>query len=257
MAAASVLTEATSSLRAIPLADVLAAAELQTRMDRKYVVPLDRLGELLHRTSDRLRVLEIGHRRVFRYESVYFDTPALDAYRQHAHGRRRRVKVRTRAYLDTGECVLEFKRTGPRGETVKERFPHPLAARHDLDPRARELARQRVGHLICTARLRPVLTTTYHRVTLVDPALGARLTCDVDLSFDGTGRRHGPLEHLVVLESKTGGSESPADLLLHRLGARPVSLSKYCIGMAVLDPALPANRWNRELRTHFGWAPRR
>ena len=50
---------------------------------------------------------------------------------------------------------------------------------------------------------------------------------------------------------------APIDRALRSLGSRPVSLSKYCVGMAVLDPRLPANRWNRELRTYFDWSPQR
>ncbi len=84
------------------------------------------------------------------------------------------------------------------------------------------------------------------------------MTCDVNLVFENAaGARNGPLEGVVVLESKTVGSESPIDHALHRLGSRPVSLSKYCVGMAVLDPGLPANRWNRELRAYFDWSPSR
>jgi hypothetical protein len=252
------VTDAVARLRPLDLAAVLATAELQMRVDRKYVVPLDVLATVLRQLGDDLGVLQIGARRLFRYESVYFDTPDLAAYRAHAHGRRRRVKVRTRAYLDSGECLLEFKRVGARGETVKERYPYPFTSRHQLDAEGRSLALARVGPLIDAPALRPVLATAYHRATLVDCTAGIRVTCDVDLRFeDLAGRRHGPLEGLVVLETKTVGSESVVDRLLRRLGARPVALSKYCVGMAVLDPALPANRWNRELRTHFGWVPRR
>ncbi len=131
------LATATAHLRTIALEDVLATAELQTRVDRKYVVPLGLLTTALDRVAGQLRVLRIGRARLFRYESVYFDTPGLSAYRQHAHGRRRRVKVRTRTYLDSGECLLEFKSVGARGETLKERYPYRLTARHELDAEAR------------------------------------------------------------------------------------------------------------------------
>lgn len=258
MSAERTLTGATSRLRSLTLEDVLATAELQTRVDRKYVVSLDTFTALFDRMGDHLSVLQIGDLRLFRYESVYFDTPELTAYRQHAQGRRRRVKIRTRAYLDSGACLLEFKSLGARGETVKERYPYLLSSRHDLDPWARALASQRLGQTISTPALREALITTYQRATLVDSTGRNRLTCDVNLRFeDRAGQRYGPLDGVVVLESKTAGSDSPIDRALRRLGSRPLSLSKYCVGMAVLDPQLPANRWNRELRTHFGWSPQR
>jgi hypothetical protein len=258
MSAQSTVIEVTSRLRPVTLEDVLTTAELQTRVDRKYVVPLELFTSVLDRMGDDLAVLQIDGLRLFRYESIYFDTPDLAAYHQHAYGRRRRVKVRTRSYLDSGECLLEFKSVGARGETVKERYPYRLAARHELDAEARALARARVGDCISTPVLRKVLTTAYQRATLVDPVQGNRVTCDVDLQFlNCAGQRFGPLDGVVLLESKTVGSESRIDRMLRRLGSRPLSLSKYCVGMAVLDPRLPANRWNRELRAHFAWTPRR
>jgi hypothetical protein len=256
MAAEWGLPDVVDRLSPITLEEVLASAELQTRVDRKYVVSRDVFSAVLAQVHDRMSVLEIAQRRAFRYESVYFDTPDLTAYRQHAHGRRKRVKVRTRAYLDTDDCLLEFKRVGARGETVKERYPYSLEDRYRLDRAARALAGDRVGDVISAPLLEPVLTTTYLRMTLVDSGHGCRVTCDLDLRFeDRRGHAYGPAHDLVVLESKTTGALSPFDRVLVAGGRRPVSLSKYCVGMAVLDPSLPANRWNRELRRWFGWTP--
>ena len=36
------------------------------------------------------------------------------------------------------------------------------------------------------------------------------------------------------------------------MGVRPIGISKYCIAVALLHRTLPANKWNRTLRTHFG-----
>lgn len=59
----------------------------------------------------------------------------------------------------------------------------------------------------------------------------------------------------LVVESKSAGPATPVDRLLWRNGIRPARISKYCVGLAALDPALPANRWNRTLRRYFGWQP--
>ena len=64
------------------------------------------------------------------------------------------------------------------------------------------------------------------------------------------------LRDRLLIETKSAGAAVTADRLLWSLGHRPESMSKYCIGMAGLDPTLPANRWNRPLRRHFGSARR-
>jgi hypothetical protein len=38
------------------------------------------------------------------------------------------------------------------------------------------------------------------------------------------------------------------------MGVRSIGVSKYCVAVALLDRTLPANKWSRTLRTHFGWS---
>ena len=119
---------AVAALDPIGLAEVEQTANLQTRMDRKYLVPLDVADRLVAETMPDARVLTIDGGTRFGYESVYFDTADLAAYRGAAGSRRRRFKVRTRTYLNSGHTVLEVKTRNGRGETVKERMDH------DADP---------------------------------------------------------------------------------------------------------------------------
>jgi hypothetical protein len=146
-------------------------------------------------------VLEIDRRRAFAYESVYFDTSDLLTYRQHLQGRRRRYKVRTRAYLDTADCAFEVKFNGSRDQTIKAQLPYRLTDRARITPRAQAfLARQLdQAHGQPTPQLFARVTTSYQRTTLVDLERGTRLTCDVDLVCIGSGRRAvGPAHHVLV-----------------------------------------------------------
>src|SRR5699024_2159222 len=72
------------------LDEVQAAADLQTRTDRKYLVPAADFLAMTRELDGALAVLEIDGLRRFDYESVYFDTPELEAHHAHAHDRRRR-----------------------------------------------------------------------------------------------------------------------------------------------------------------------
>ena len=173
----SVMTSVPEALAPLSLEEVLAVADLQTRTDRKYVVDPDVFARLVDELGAGLGVLDIAGVRSFRYESVYFDTPALDSYLGAAHGRRRRFKVRTRSYLDSGDCMLEVKTRGGRGETVKDRMPYDIGRRSAIDAAGLEFVRTHAS-LPTDATLAPVLTTAYLRSTLVDLATGSRLTCD-------------------------------------------------------------------------------
>ena len=247
---------AIGALSPVTLDEVLALASLQTRVDRKYVMVPATFERLVDRLADDLHVLEIDGRRSFAYESTYFDDASLSSYLAAAHGRRYRYKVRTRTYVDSGECMLEVKRRSGRGETVKERVPYPTVDSGLLTAAGRAFVATVVPSL-AVDELRPVLRSTFERVTLVDLRAGARMTCDAGLvcSVPGGGAVH--LDGYVLLETKSPGPATPADRMLWSEGVRPATISKFCVGLAALDPALPANKWNRTLRRYFAWTPDR
>jgi hypothetical protein len=227
---------------------------LLARVDQKYVVPLPTLERLLELVRDDIEVLEIDGLRCFRYETTYFDTPDLMTFRAHAQGRRRRYKVRVRSYLDSGESMLEVKLKGGRGETLKRRLPYHHRSGEPLSAKAHAFASEIIGGAYGIAVpevLSPTVTTTTNRLTLVSARATARMTVDMDLecliAAGGVGLRD---DHVVV-ETKAAGGDGRLDRALRLLGARPVSLSKYCLGVAVLHDDVSGNRWHRTARSFF------
>ena len=244
-----------SRLDPASLDDTLAIAELQTRFDRKYILTPRAFHQLTVDLHDQMEVLEIDNARCFRYESVYFDTEDLASYHDTARGRRRRFKVRTRAYLDSGQCALEVKTAGGRGETTKERADYPIALRDQLTDDALTFIGARLPMLGHEQTLAPVLTTRYRRATLVDHRAGSRVTCDADLEWMTPDGAWVGLDEYLLIETKSTGAPTVADRLLWAAGNRPETISKFGVGMAALHPHLPANKWNRTLRRYFGWTP--
>lgn len=251
------------ALPLVTLDELNRTAALQTRRDRKYVLARSELAELLT-TLPPARVLEIDGTRSFAYDSTYFDTPDLDAYHLAATRRRRRFKVRTRTYVDSGSCFVEVKTRAGRGTTVKERQPHDDADHLGV---AREFVSDRLADAGAPSApvLTPVLRSRYHRTTLLLD--DARVTLDTGLVWellarDAVGshpagrhgdppvRRRAALGDRVVVETKTaaGSGPSSADRLLWRAGHRPDRISKYATGLAVLVPDLPDAPWRRLVR---------
>ena len=232
------------------LAELNSAAGLLTRVDRKYLVPLERAQELVGGLISEAQVLDIDGRRRFSYASTYFDTPGLEAFMLTARKRRRRFKVRTRTYLDSGLCFLEVKTRGARGTTVKRRMGyHPddasrltgsgrafvaacLASTGATGPAAaREVA----------ATLRPVLATTYERTTLHLPEAEARATIDTALTWQHLGPVAAPGTAVASAGPFAGmvaGSQAlrPAHLAVAISSGEPVEVS----GVAVVETKNPA-----------------
>jgi VTC domain-containing protein len=247
------IAESLQRMAPVGLAELIDRAALQTRTDRKYVVGLAELPYLLDQIAPHARVLEIDGDRVFRYESVYFDTPWLASYHCAAYRRRRRFKVRTRTYVDSAQCWLEVKFSGARGSISKQRVPYQPQDRATVTPGLglvdEALSREAIVSVVGSA-LEPVLVTSYRRATLLLPASASRITIDVDLAWqDGPTMLR--LPGLAVVETKTSSAASPVDRMLWQRGTRPARISKYATGLAALRLELPDVPWRRTLRRHF------
>jgi VTC domain len=247
-------------LRPVRLEELTERASLLTRVDRKYLLPVPDAVALVHELGGLdapARVLEIGPRRTFGYESVYFDTPGLTCFLLAAHKRPTRFKVRTRTYLDSGECWLEVKTRDRRGRTVKQRLEYDVRDRTRLTDAGTAFVRDTLASTTAahaasagSGALIPTLVTRYERSTLFLPGDDTRLTIDTDLVCLQDEELPLRLPARAVVETKTAGHASQVDRLLWRRGVRPVQVSKYGTGLAALRPDLPAVKWRPVLRRH-------
>jgi hypothetical protein len=153
--------------------------------------------------------------------------------------------------------MLEVKLKGRRGQTVKVRLPYDFQRRRELTGEGRAFLDTVFDRAygITAPAMWPSLTTAYRRATLVDEERASRLTIDVNFSwFDGENNHRA--DHLALIESKSLAGPGPADTLLRSMGARPLRISTYCLGVALLHPDRAANPWNRVLTRQFEWQRR-
>lgn len=248
-----------AGLRGTSLAEVDAAASLQHRVDRKYLVPAAAAARLVASLADSHRALEIRGRRTTEYRSIYFDTLRLSAWRAHVQGRRRRWKVRTRLYTEDRLCRVEVKTKDGRGATVKHALGADADAYGSLAAGSTDFVDGVLatsGVSVRTADLAPAGEITYIRAALADLDAGTRVTLDGLLATHRDGRTAALDQGYVLIETKGRARPAPADRQLLRLGARPLSLSKYIVGLSLLVPGLPDNSVRRLARTRFHIAPR-
>lgn len=237
------------SFEPISLVDANGVAELQTRVDRKYLVDEATLEGLLEALDPTL-VLEIDGQRSFDYRSTYFDTADFALYRAAVQGRRRRYKVRSRTYGATGPCFLEVKAKGRRGANVKSRVGYHRSDHDVITPDGTAFIGQVTGRHDLASALVPVLTTGYTRSTLIDPASRTRLTVDRRLRCADRVGGEAVLDAIVV-ETKSARTPTLADQWLWQHHVRPTRISKFGTGLAAIRPDLPANKWHRTIARHW------
>jgi hypothetical protein len=243
------------ALPAVSLEALVARAALQERAERKYLVDRDICARLTEELVGDHLALEIAGCRRFRYETIYFDTPAFDCYRDQVQGRRRRFKCRTRLYADSGVCVFELKLKDGRGRTLKRALALDKSDHGRLTEGAREfLERELVAAYGRSAPevLVPVLRTSFSRLTLVAHNRPERLTCDFGLIVAADGSEHRLSPQTVLVETKTERGRGVADRCLRALGARPLErCSKFGLGMALTRPNVRDNVFRGLLKRHF------
>ena len=233
------LTDLLDAFDPVSLEELDQRAALLRRVDHKYAVSLERLRELARGLQSDHQILEIEGRRTFGYRSAYFDTPERRCFLDHVEDRVPRFKARTRMYEDTGQCVFEVKLKRTEDETDKRQVDHDLCATRRLTPEARECLEEALMAVALAVPddLEHSLTTSFSRVTLAARRGSERLTCDLGVALGGaTGQTVHLHDGLVLVETKSENGESPADALLADLRVKPLSLSKYRVGIALLDP---------------------
>ena len=246
----------------IPIADTLDAlapisleemdaVRLMNRVDTKYLTDNRTLLTVLHDAAAAgYRVLVADGSRVSPYDSIYFDTDGLRMFTDHRNQKLHRQKVRTRAYVNSGEAFLEIKRKNNRGRTKKKRTGIPMDELPDFRADAAACRYLDEWSDFRAEEIRPTLETAFDRITLVNPALTERITIDTDLRFKNFRSGLGTdLADAVIIELKQDGrAASPMKGILLHHRVKPARLSKYCIAVTLTDPSARAGRFKEKVR---------
>jgi hypothetical protein len=236
----------------INLATLNTKAEMLRRRDNKYVIERSVMQAALKEFAEHFDVLEIDGRRSFTYDTCYFDSPEFECYKDHHRGRRQRVKVRIRNYLESDMCFVEVKLKDKRGETIKKRLAHDPALSQELDSRALEFVKSCYCDLYkkdFPYTLVRAVDMRYKRATLVAKQGGERMTIDNKLRFMSGSSVQLVGDDKFIVETKSSNGNGIADKVLRSMHRHPSKhCSKYCTATAVLKSDVKTNNFRMVLR---------
>ncbi|MEZ4756205.1 MAG: polyphosphate polymerase domain-containing protein [Flavobacteriales bacterium] len=221
------------------------SVKLQNRVDTKYVFAAALLPELLEAMLPHYRLLHVNGNAGSAYRSLYFDTADHRHFKDHHNKRTFRNKVRFREYIGSDLVFLEVKRKTGGGRTDKARIrvsdiPEVLSTDHV------RFIQQATGR---NEALQPALWNHFTRYTFVNRHAPERLTMDVGLIFSDPARKE-HLGEIVVAELKQERADRSAPFvqLMRARGIRPAGMSKYCVGMLMLQRPVKHNAFKEVLR---------
>lgn len=223
---------------AITLAE-MDSVKLMDRVDRKYVLKLHDLPEILAAVRVDYRILSVEGARLNSYRTVYFDTDGFDLYTNHVTLRKNRYKVRVREYMESRQIFLEVKRKTNNGRTIKTREPIESFTEMPAEGERSRLEIELAGNV---QRLSAKLWNNFSRMTLVSRTGQERVTIDVGISLL-TPENALYLDRIAVAEVKTGSS-AQASLFANQMKAyrcHAQSFSKYAVGINALYDGVKKN----------------
>ena len=242
----------TTPFAPISLKQLEANSGMLERIDNKYVVNQDVLRRAIPELARHFDILEIDGRRNFTYDTCYFDNDESRCYTDHHQGRKKRVKVRMRKYLEAGLCFVEVKLKDRRGVTVKKRLRCAMDKFGTLDEAALNFVNdvyQSLYKRVFPHDISRNLDMRYQRLTLVAKDGGERMTLDNRVKFLMDGDAREVDERLFIIEAKSAKGNGMADRILRRLHQHPVKhVSKYCTGLATMSGGLKRNNFRRALK---------
>lgn len=219
----------------------LKKANLQNRVDSKFMFPAAWLPNMLNQLKGHYRVLDINGSRISTYRNQYLDTPAMKFYYDHHNGKLNRYKVRQRNYTDTNTSFLEVKHKTNQRRTKKTRICLDNIDKNEFDG---EFVTESVGidydNMVVTQH------SGYNRIALANEESAERLTIDFNLWYSQDGDKKIKLSNTCIAELKQAKSSknSPFYDLDEVSMLSPTSFSKYCIGCALLyNEDIKANRF--------------
>lgn len=224
--------------------------QLMNRVDTKFLIGLNQLPFILKNAVQHYRIVEIDGERISPYSSIYFDTEDAEMYTMHHNGKLNRYKIRMRSYVNSGDSFLEIKKKNNKGMTSKGRIK--IDPKHFKSMEFHETANNFIADETSykSGVLKPQLQNFFQRITLVDKNETERVTLDIDLLYkDLHSNQFKSVDGLVIVEMKQdGATKSHFRTYLNELHVLPGSMSKYCLGMALLKSDLKNNRFKTKLR---------
>ena len=240
----------------ISLAELNESMTLLERKEQKFIVHFWQLDWIIWSMKDQFRLLTIWNTDMFSYENVYMDTSEYALYHAHNSWSKKRLKIRTRKYVDSDLHFFEYKQKANKRVT-KFRYSTPASEFWQMSKQAQEFCNGVDSEytLMPYELLTPSLQNSYQRVTLCSVDACERVTIDYNIAFtDPRTWKSARIDNIAIIETKSISQPSPcSSVLASKYWISPQSAcSKYCMWLYMTNAVEDASRFKNTLN-HIAW----
>jgi hypothetical protein len=222
----------------------LEKVKLLNRVDSKFIFHVNELHFILKMIKDDYSLLEINDLHSFNYETVYFDSSKFQLYHAHHNGKLNRFKIRRRHYLYNNQNFFEIK------QKIKGNRTHKFRIEKSGEGNIFSEFEQEMLNLSGAPKidLEEKLKVNYTRLTFASKSKNERITVDLDLTFSNLNAKK-EFKGLAILEVKQGSMNRNSGVLvcLKTKKIRPLSISKYAIGIAMIESGVKKNAFKSKI----------
>lgn len=241
----------------VTLEELNQKAAMLERSENKYIISVNQLHHLADELKKEFDILEIGEKRIFSYETIYFDDTKHICFVHHKQKKRQRFKVRTRKYIDSNVYFFEVKLKDTRGKTKKFRYKCTSEHHGIMTQEAHSFLKdcfKKLYKRYHIPHLEPILSMSYSRMTLVAKKGQERMTIDFQLTFhkaDSTAPHLTSPNDFIIVETKSTNGKGIADKIFRSARIRSTSCSKFCVGTIALGQVRSYNEFRPLIKTYF------
>lgn len=227
-------------------------AALMDRIDSKYLLPINFFIPLMKAISEDYSILNSNNKRIFSYQTTYFDNQDRQFYLDHHNGKLNRYKVRFRRYVESNIGYMEIKFKNNQKRTIKQRIPMDCIVPDQAG--VNDFVEKTLGY---TTKLETVLFVNYQRITLLNKRNLERVTIDLNLSFRNANSVKQSIQDktfIVEIKQERKPIRSTCRDFIKTNGYKEMDFSKYCIGSVLTENKeiygnrLKTNRFKESLR---------
>ena len=212
--------------------------------EKKFILSAKKLKNVLEDIKDDYYVLEIKGNKIIKCTSEYYDTEDYKLYLAYHNGNGNRYLIKNNEIEGIKNNSIKIKFKSNKGEVskVKQKTKNSDFGSAEI----KEFLQENTP--FNPDILKKMLKNSYYRIVLIHKRNKEKITIDLDLVLSNMQDRI-KLPYLAIVEVKQEKLSLFSDFILslRKFNIQKTSLSKYCIGVALLNKDVKKNKFKSKL----------
>ncbi|MBN1252447.1 MAG: hypothetical protein JXR51_11175 [Bacteroidales bacterium] len=213
-------------------------------VETKYILNSKKLNKLLNQVKHKYYILSVNDKRIHENTNKYYDTEDLKIYHDYHNGKRNRYLIRNFEKERQNNNYLEIKFHSNSGKVIK--YKKKSVSMDIINPNNKSFIEQYSPYNPDNLML--MLKNQYSRIVLIHKSKKEKVSIDINLQYTDKSNKLN-LSNIAIIEVKQDKLFINSEFIsaLRKKNIHKTSLSKYCIGIALLNDNVKKNKFKQNL----------